>query len=134
MFEGDQPIWKLHANGNSEFFDDHGKAWRIAETFRPDGTVSFLDKVFFRITDTAITGPEPSLVLITIAGNTLTVPIREAPEGEPAQVPIVLAADGNVSVQRAGQAVVRWRIAAPSPDVMRSAFLAFGATITPRIQ
>jgi hypothetical protein len=135
VFEGAKAIWKLHANGDSEFFDDNGSAWRAAETFAADGSVTFLSKVFFRITDTAITGPDGlTPQLVTISGNTLTVPIREEPDGEPAQVPVVLGADGNLTVQRGGQPVVRWRIEAANADVMRTAFLAFGTTITPRIR
>jgi hypothetical protein len=137
VFEGEKAIWKLHANGDSEFFDDKGNAWRAAETFGADGSVTFLSKVFFRITDTAVTGPDGATPqLMTISGSTLTVPIREEPDGDPAQVPVVLGADGHVTVQResGGQPVVRWRIEAKSADVMRTAFLAFGTTIVPRIR
>ena len=137
VFEGSKAIWKLRANGDSEFFDDKGNAWRAAETFGVDGSVTFLSKVLLRITDTAITGPDGiTPQLMTINGNTLTVAIREEPDGEPAQVPVVLGADGNVTVQRqsAGQPVVRWRIEAKQADVMRTAFFAFGTTITPRIR
>jgi hypothetical protein len=134
VFEGDKAIWKLHANGDSEFFDDKGNAWRAAETFGADGSVTFLSKVSFRITDTAITGPDGlTPQLMKISGNTLTVAIREEPDGEPAQVPVVLGADGSVTVQSAGQPVARWRIEAKT-DVMRTAFLAFGTTIIPRLR
>jgi hypothetical protein len=137
VFEGEKAIWKLHANGDSEFFDDTGNAWRAAETFGADGRVTFLSKVVFRITDTAITGPDGvTPQLMTIQGSTLNVPIREEPDGAPAQVPVVLGADGSVTVQRqsGGQPVLRWRIEAKTAEVIRTAFLAFGTTITPRVR
>lgn len=137
VFEGDKAIWKLHANGDSEYFDDNGNAWRAAETFAADGSVTFLSKVSFRITDTAITGPDGvTPQLMTISGNTLTVPVRDQePDAEPSRVPVVLGADGGVTVQRdAGPAVVRWRVEAKNADVMRTAFLAFGTTIMPRLR
>jgi hypothetical protein len=129
VFEGAKPIWKLHANGNSEFFDARGGAWRTAETFGVDGSVTFLSKVVFRITATAVTGPDGP-VLMTIAGDTLTVPLRAEPDGAPVQVPVVLGADGNLTVS----SVARWRIEAASADVRRTAFLAFGTTISPRLR
>ena len=134
IFEGTTPIWKLHADGRTEVFDATSKAWHDAETITADGGVTYLNQVALRITDRAITGPDGATpILMTIDGNTLTVPIREEPDGDPAQVKVELASDGQVTVHR-GKPAVRWRVEAKDAAVMRTAFLAFGVTIMPRLR
>ncbi len=124
-----RPMWKLRTDGTTEHASRSGQ-WRPVFSHASDGTVSLEGNTVATISHRAITFVEyegQTQPPIAIDGNTLTVMIDES-----MFVKVELDSDGGITVHHA-RPRVQWRIEAADPAVMRTAFLAFGATIASRV-
>ncbi|HEY4178451.1 MAG TPA: hypothetical protein VGM90_16505 [Kofleriaceae bacterium] len=124
------PIWKLHADGNTEGVTKKGE-WKSSMVLaKPDGTLWMQGEKVATVTDTAITYAFEGTPPIVIDGDSLSVVVwQKAHDGEDFTAKVELASDGTITVHHRDGVRAYWKIEAVDPLVMRTAFHVFALSM-----